>query len=685
MIQKHRLLLCAIIVALFTVGVLLTAYGFYSLRGYQNDYLVWRFGPETLALFAGLTLIIAIAGLWRGPDLGAVLIAGLSVVLLGNTVPGAVVCVLGISIGIVGRMILLNKVQDTVECLLVGAVVCATFLSLLIPFPVNNRGTWGLIFLLPLFAGPLIIKWKRVPVHSMWPVRSAIEPLSHLYLVKCGIGASIVIHSIVSMMPEIGHDALSMHLFVPAYVTHRHLWDYNSELYSWAVMPKLVNWLYTAAYMFGGETAARLMNLGAVILVGCQVRRLSRWAGANETGSNWGMLLFLLTPLTYLETSSLFIEGMWAALVLGGTEVLFRLLTDSHNRKRDLLIAAVLFGGAMSAKAVTYTHLPVLALLLLIAWRRWYRPDLTRTVVAAVLLFSVVAALPYLTAYRLTGNPVFPFFNHFFRSPLYPAENFKPPAIFDRGFRFETLYDMTFQSGRFLEGTAGAAGFQWLLLIVPGVFVLALFRRRRLLLVAVVCLGWLVLTFSQTAYLRYVFPGFALSGVVIAGTVSICRGLGRRVWLCCLAVLCLTLFLNLFHFQAATWYGFVRSAVITEERNRDAYLDHSVPVRQIVELVNELNRENEPVLFFSPPLTAGLKADALYVNWYNPALRDLLQNARTPADFERIFTQKKIRFIVIEDSFKTDALLSVVRERCTEVATINNTTLYKYTKGSGTE
>jgi len=161
-----------------------------------------------------------------------------------------------------------------------------------------------------------------------------------------------------------------------------------------------------------------------------------------------------------------------------------------------------------------------------------------------------------------------------------------------------------------------------------------------------------------------------------------CGGLGRRVWLSCRTVLYLTLILNLLHFQSATWYGFTSLAVITEEQSRDAYLDHYSPIRQIVRLINELNRGNEHVLFFSPPLTAGLKADALYVNWYNQELRELVQADRTPADFERIFTQKKVRFIVIEDSFKTALLPAGVRELCVEVATISNATLYEYTAGS---
>ena len=186
---------------------------------------------------------------------------------------------------------------------------------------------------------------------------------------------------------------------------------------------------------------------------------------------------------------------MWAALLIAGTMAILRFLTDSADRKGDLLVAAILCGGAMAAKAVISIHLPMLAIPLLLTSRHWFQVELARTMVLAVSIFALLGAIPYATAYRVTGNPVFPFFKGYFKSPLHPPVNFQPPAIFDRGFRLETLFDMTFHSNRFLEATTGAAGFQWRLLVVPGVVVILLLRQRRALLIALLCLGWFMLTF----------------------------------------------------------------------------------------------------------------------------------------------------------------------------------------------
>ena len=77
-------------------------------------------------------------------------------------------------------------------------------------------------------------------------------------------------------------------------------------------------------------------------------------------------------------------------------------------------------------------------------------------------------------------------------------------------------------------------------------------------------------------------------------------------------------------------------------------------------------------------MISGLKADSLFVNWYNPRVRDLVGAARSPADFERILSGEKVRFIVVEDSFRKGLLLAGLNMLCVEVARVKNLTLYKY-------
>jgi len=677
MFQHHSSIARLIILTIILVGVALTAYGFYTLIEHQydpqHDPLAWRYGLLMPALFVALTLLIAMVGLWQGPDRALLVSGGGILILLGQTVPAAVVGLIALSTFLLGRMVLQFRSRDLSDYILAGAVVFGSVFGLLAPLPINSRGTWGVLLLIPLILGR-----KALSIEALWSRDFTLKPFGHLYLLKCGIGALTIIHILVGLMPEVGHDALSMHLLVPAYVAHHHLWDYNVKLYSWAVMPKLVNWLYTAAYFFGGETAARLLNVGSVILLAVLVRRLSRWAGASELGSNWGMLIFLATPLTYLETSSLFVEGLWSALLVGGTIAVLQFLTDSKDRKSDLVVIAIMLGGAMSAKAVTYTHLPVLALLLLLRPRRWFNTDYSWPVLKSTLIFFLLSAVPYAVAYRLTGNPLFPFFNGYFKSPLYPNVDFEPPPMFDRGFTFDTLYRMSFEANRFLEGAVGSAGFQWLLVIIPGMLLALIFWERRLLVIGFTCFGWMLLTFWQTAYLRYVFPSFAVASVVIAVMVTVSKKLGHLVWFSSILVLCATLALNIVHFQAATYYGLIDLRVIASDQSRDEYLRRAHPLRMVVRLVNELNQKAEPVIFFSAPLTAGLKSAALCVNWHNPRLAELIYSATGPEDFNQIFIRENVRYVVVHDRYRTPFLTAAIDRYCSLVAKIGELGVYSF-------
>jgi len=150
-------------------------------------------------------------------------------------------------------------------------------------------------------------------------------------------------------MPELGHDALAIHLFIPSHVASRHSWDFNVQLYIWAVMPTLGDWIYCIAYSLGGETAARLLNVGFLLVLCRLIRELILWAGGTAAGVRWAILFALTTPLTFIASSSLFIELIWSAFVVAGTLEACRIATEPNGR--HLLLAGLLLGFAASAKA----------------------------------------------------------------------------------------------------------------------------------------------------------------------------------------------------------------------------------------------------------------------------------------------------------------------------------------------
>lgn len=571
---------------------------------------------------------------------------------------------------LLGRLVLRRWPQvGDVECALVGMVGYGTVVGLLVAWPVNFSGVYALLLALP----PLLARAEAAALVARVRGWFAAErsPGAVGWLEE-GIGAAVaaiaLVHMLVAAMPESGHDALVSHLMMPARIAFRGVWEFDVTAHAWAVMPALGDWLYTIGYMLAGESGARFVNLASVLLLGRLVFDTARWLGAERSAALASVLLLLTTPLTLTETSSLFIEGSWSCCVVGAAMAVLRAIargTADAERGGQLFVAGLLAGGGMAAKMVTMLALPWLGLLLLVRWRTWWsqhRPAMG----AAVLAFAVVGCQPYVRALWLTGNPVFPFFNALFRSPYYPPENFVAPAIFDHGVTWDVLYRMTFDSGRYLEALPGAAGFQWLLLVVPAMLGFVAAGHRRALALAGFAAATMALVFVQTAYLRYVFPTFAiasaLAGAALAGALPRSRG---GVLLAASAVV--TVVLNLVCFSTGGYSHHVSLRTLVDRQAMDRQFTERQPLRAAIRLVNECNRRMAPVALFGPAMAADLHADVLTPNWYNPTFANAVREATTPDALGELLASRRVRHLLLAASWQDEASRELVRAVSNEV------------------
>jgi hypothetical protein len=322
----------------------------------------------------------------------------------------------------------------------------------------------------------------------------------------------VVLHLFVVAKPETGYDAMAMHLQIPLLMAEAHRWPFDVTRYVWAVMPMGADWAFTAAYFMGGEAAARLLNLGFAAIA-CQlihdlIRRYARRDIALAS-----VCLVASTPLAFLETSTLYIENLWTAFLLG--TLLLALEYRRTKSSHTLVALALLAAGAMQCKVIGVIWLlPLLAYTVVEVWRERGFRKFTAWEIVLVALAAVIAVWPYANAWLRTGNPVFPFMNALFQSPFFDTEESFNNPLYNAPLRPWSVYELVWSSGRFIEGSNGAAGFHWLL-VFPVIF-LAFTRRRPLAqwLCLALAIVFFVGVFGQQSYLRYLLPFFALVAVL---------------------------------------------------------------------------------------------------------------------------------------------------------------------------
>lgn len=638
-------------------GGFLSAWGLFQLSWPQaQPWSKWAFVQYTS--FIGACAVLVISGsFWskRHPYLIGVVIAIFLAVLSSMVWPLLVVCWFGFSSVVLGRIVNVGlgstvKSESWLMHLLVGAGMYGTAVGLLAHLPVNFPGVYGIILTLPF-----LIWWRNAVDCFNGCVRLVLEsetlPTGINWL-PSAVAVVALIHFVVALMPELGHDALAMHLFIPVHMTTRHQWGFDADTYVWAVMPMLGDWIYSLNYMLAGETAARLVNVTFIFVLGWLVRDLVLWSGGTILGARWAILIFLSTPLTFTESSSLHIESVWAAFVVAGTFALLQPLGTSDNAKSWLVLAGLFFGFAAATKAVTLTILPVFALFVLWQYKLFIKGTNVLTWLKSAALFLALAMTPYLTAWILTGNPVFPFFNGIFESPYYPAVNFESASIFGKGITWDVLYRATFDSGKYLEATAGASGFQWMLLFLPASVLLLLKEGKNGVSLLIIGVLVVVAVFQSVSYFRYAFPSWAILAAVIG------LGLGRPE--CAQSNLTkvawgggalLTVILNLIFLSAGAPYRDFPVVSIVGKTYRDAYLLGRLPLRNAVDAVNQINIGRSPVAVFAQPLTAGINSDALYSNWYNFRFEADINAASSVDAIGKLLLRRGVDFVILDSNW----------------------------------
>jgi hypothetical protein len=437
----------------------------------------------------------------------------------------------------------------------------------------------------------------------------------------------LLIHWLLVLKPEAGADGLTAHLAVATNIAEHHAYTVSPVHLVWAVMPMGADWTYSIVYLLGGELAARLLNFGWFLLIPWMIYTIARrWL--PSTPAILLVAAFAASPLAELVTGELFVENFQAALVLG--------MAIAVTSEAPLWVAAALAGTALATKVGSLAFVAI-ALPFAVA-----RP---RRAIAAIVLIAA-AAPTYLIAWRITGNPLYPYFNQRFHSPLLPPNASVAEYRFHEPLNWSTLYDLTFHTRRFYEGQDGSFGFQFLVMIPLAVLLCFLARRARAF--AVIGLGGMLIVLLSTPNARYVYPALPLLTIASAAALGALTAYPRWLYRTAVCYLVVCAAANTWFIASSSWYhkAFYLPKPLSH-RWEGFHISMVSAVRDVALHFRKMHpNENEHALLAGDIDQADLAADGHETDWHEPLLDDAIHRPLDMPAMARLMEQWKIRYVI---------------------------------------
>jgi hypothetical protein len=614
------------------LGLLIGAEGFVLGTIENRSALAPLWGLTSWAWIGVLALVALVAAILQGKlrwPMPFVLAVGCALVITAFGVgPFAVVTLIAVSCYAIGARILEwvegtppgSAAADIFLATTIGLAACSLLLGFAAHARINVPAAYLGLSVVAIWLGRrhVLTRWRWIAA-ILRDERRGDTPL----LLRAALWFAFGFQACFAALPERYFDALAVHLLVARQLDLFGLWHFDPREYVLAVQPMGANWLFGWAYVLAGEYAAKLQNALFLLLM-CGVivesRTVSRRLGL------FAAAILALTPLTFVVTASLFVDAALALFITAAFVFAARIRDLPHSA--SVAGFAIASAGAMGVKPHGLVAFggACIALLIVGGWREVLRAG-SRTRIAC-LLAAIAAAWPYVYAWRATGNPVFPYFNGIFKSPLFPILNFTN-FLYPGGLQATDFYDLAFSASNYMEGYDGATGFALTLLLPAGLLVAAVVGSTKIRVIAVATLLYALLVLINTRYLRYLFPAFPLLALLLVYPLSVARSAPvRGVYL---AIAIAAMAIGVFRIPAAGWILQTFDPMISfSEGAKEALLDAQVPMRRLGRIQAAVANNDARVVMFGQNVGADIRGRPVYVSWYFPRLQDMVFDNATP-------------------------------------------------------
>ena len=602
---------------------------------------MWLDLPFPRAIEHGLLALLALGAAWPlqrwlgwTPAAALALVWMLALVVFAGPMPMLAVAVLAATAIGLGSLLMPGPIA-----LPLGLAMIAGTLGWLLSLPIHHRAGYVLACL-------AIMVWRRpaivATVQDTWrgfDLDARAAPAS-----ARGALLLLGLASTAAWLPTMQSDDVAYHLGLPAQLQATAVYAMDARLQVWAVAPWNGDVLQGVAQVLAGREARGALNALWLLIAGGSMHALAAALGGDASRRWWAMALMASLPLTmHLAT------GMQTELVamawLPALAWLVRRDDSDAPPIRACVAGALLFGALCGLKPMHgIVALPVLA------WAAWrHRAHLPwRALAAAPLLAATGGGASYVHAWVLTGNPLLPLFNGWFRSPLFPLHDFTDPR-WNEGLHATLPWDITFDTGRYMEAHAG--GFGFILVAMLGAWLLAL-RDPRTRGLALAASAGLLLTLLPLQYARYLQPALVLLLPALVVAWPRLRHGAVAFWSLCL--------LNLAFATNANWMlrtGALKRAIAHPASDAALFLRYA-PERL---LAARLPRDRALVLVL--PGNYGALAElgqrGRNVSWYSPAWE--AEFARVEADasgraWANLLQRNRIGHVILDERKASAAL-----------------------------
>jgi hypothetical protein len=452
-----------------------------------------------------------------------------------------------------------------------------------------------------------------------------------------------------AFFPSISYDDNALHLRMWSELRDTSTYSFDVKAQIWSVAPFTVDLLHAVTSVMADSDSRGALDVTFFALLALSLNELTKLFISDRKDRLLLIGLFCSTPIIANLLVTLQSELFMALVVTAGTLSIYLLRTnDIWPAVLGVIMAAAL---TCSIKFPGVVISAMLAIGLLVHICTTEKPGRVgfnnKSLVCIGLVIGVacfVAFHPYINAWRITHNPVFPLYNAIFKSEYYQPTNFVDP-LYQKGFSFSSYVNTFFMTSQFFEAKNFTAGFQYLIFL-PIALVLALFSKRRVvyLPLLLVSFGFGIIMFAATQYWRYLFPIVPIASVVIGFILSESGVTARSKRYLRLVVLFVA-GTNMYLLPGISWFFVTPLQSIYNDAGKKTAVATFAPAKGLVSYINVAYPQSKVVFDSASPYGATLNGHPVLPNWYSPLTAQKFSDLKTPADAAKLFTSEGIDFV----------------------------------------